>query len=133
MASGYGLSDLSSYRESSHRNSFPEISISSQDLEDGVDKKGGADDYEAKLAEALFADDDDEKGIKDTLKTEDVVPDAFTTEVRRMRAGSTGIIPAEASHLLYSCPQVAEEFVTMLGEPGSLDTAWRVTQTLTVR
>jgi len=29
----------------------------------------------------LFAEEDNEKGIKDTLKTEDVAPDAFTTEV----------------------------------------------------
>ena len=53
----------------------------SQDLEDGMDKKGGNADFEEKLAEALFAEEDNEKGIKDTLKTEDVAPDAFTTEV----------------------------------------------------
>ena len=53
-----------------------------QDLEDGMDKKGGNADFEEKLAEALFAEEDDEKGLKDTLKTEDVVADAFTTEVR---------------------------------------------------
>ena len=47
-----------------------------------MDKKGGNADFEEKLAEALFAEEDDEKGLKDTLKTEDVVADAFTTEVR---------------------------------------------------
>ncbi|KAG1666581.1 hypothetical protein FOA52_000548 [Chlamydomonas sp. UWO 241] len=73
------------------------------DLEDGMDKKGGAGDFEEKLAEALFADTDAEE--KDTLKTADVWPDAFTTEV-------------------------AEEFITAFGEPGSLSTAWRVRESL---
>jgi hypothetical protein len=55
------------------------------DLEDGLDKKGGAQDFEEKLAEALFADEGGQE--KDTLKTEDVWPDAFTTEVCGKRGG----------------------------------------------
>eukprot|EP00955_Chlamydomonas_euryale_P064276 358919-Chlamydomonas_euryale.AAC.1 len=74
------------------------------DLEDGLDKKGGGADFEEKLAEALFAESEGED--KDTLKTADVWPDAFTTEV-------------------------AEEFLTLAGEPGSLATAWRVQQSAT--
>lgn len=73
------------------------------DLEDGLDRKGGNEGFEEKLSQALFADEDGEQ--KDTIKDEDVAKDAFTTEV-------------------------AEEYWTMFGEPGSLETAWRVQDTL---
>jgi len=76
-----------------------------QDLEDGVDKAGGNKDFEEKLAEALFAGEDDDGAAKDVLKTDDMVTDAFTTEA-------------------------VEEYLTLFGDQSALSTAWRVSETL---
>ncbi len=45
---------------------------------------------------------------KEAIRTEDIVDDAFTTEV-------------------------VEEYLTVLGDPAALNTAWRVEQTMAVR
>lgn len=74
-----------------------------QDLEDGGGKGADNKDFEEKLAEALFADEAQEE--KEAIRTEDIVDDAFTTEV-------------------------LEEAMITIGDPASLDTAWRVTQTM---
>jgi len=70
-----------------------------QDMEDGAGKGADNQDFEQKLAEALFADDVADK--EDPIKTEDIADDAFTTENM-------------------------EEFLVTLGDPASLSTAWRV-------
>jgi hypothetical protein len=51
-----------------------------QDLEDGVDKGGGGKDFEEKLAEALFADNANDGTGRESIKTDDIANDAFTTE-----------------------------------------------------
>jgi len=75
-----------------------------QDLEDGASKGQDNKGFEEKLAEALFADEGNED--VEPLRSEDIVDDAFTTEVM-------------------------EEWLTTLGDPASLRTAWRVQPTLT--
>lgn len=53
-----------------------------QELEDGVDRKGGNEGFEEKISQALFNEDVDEAN-KEAIKTADIVSDAFTTEVRQ--------------------------------------------------
>lgn len=95
------------------------------------------------------------------MREEDVPDDAFTTEVRArgqagghmMCSGPFTSVPHSVAHTdahtdahahahgthrvsarpARSPPQVVEEYLTVLGEPASLKTAWRTTQSLKVR
>ncbi|KAI8464373.1 MAG: hypothetical protein J3K34DRAFT_526266 [Monoraphidium minutum] len=75
-----------------------------QEMEEGLDKKGDNKDFEEKLAEQLFAGEDNTD--KKNVRSEDVPTDAFTTEA-------------------------AEEAWALFGEPASLQTAWRSSENLT--
>uniref|UniRef100_A0A383VS33 AAA+ ATPase domain-containing protein n=1 Tax=Tetradesmus obliquus TaxID=3088 RepID=A0A383VS33_TETOB len=74
-----------------------------QEMEDGLDKKGDAKDFEEKLAEQLFADEGD--GEKIQVRSSDIGTDAFTTEKM-------------------------EEAAMVVGPQASLRTAWRVQEHL---
>ena len=46
-----------------------------------MDKAGGNKDFEQALAEAVFNNEEDDGQGKDPIKTDEIVDDAFTTEV----------------------------------------------------